>query len=470
MCQSIANGGHRCKGTVAGKALYKLYRERKQQPERVDEISHVIRNVKEARSIYGDFVSPMDMPLDAGVATALEAVRKFGNPLIVGGAVRDVSFGAPSKDTDIEVYGTTLEDLTLKLRLQGFHVDEVGKEFGVLKVSKKGVVSDLDIAVPRSENQTGRGHRDFAVKTDENMTVEDAASRRDFTINAMSYDPRLGVLIDPYNGSKDAEKGLLRAVSDKFGEDPLRVLRGFQFAARFGMIFDTDTALTCRNLRPQYDQLSTERVQEEWTKFFTKGTNMLRGVRTLQDANWDDTLPGLREALANNDVVDSLGKLPDARKEDRTVLGAAAIMRGMPDSADRDIFRKSTLIGKDAQKIAADLAYTDPVQLDTVYLQKVYAKEKASRGFTWERYRAYAEMVGDAKGVKVAKDAIAAGVGASPEPGWIQGRDIIALTSRKPGPWVGKLVDEALDRQYRGLFEDKEDALEWVQSTAEFRG
>lgn len=466
MCQSKADGGKRCTGTLYGKAAYAMYRERKADPARAADITARLQSLKKARDKYGTFVSPMSMDLPDGVPAALDVARRVGNPLIVGGAVRDVYFGAASKDTDIEVYGTTIEKLTDTFRMNGFNVDEVGKEFGVLKVSKKGVVSDLDVAIPRRENLTGRGHTDFEVETDSGMTVEDAASRRDFTINAMSYDPELGVLIDPYNGTEDSENGVLSAVSDKFGEDPLRVLRGVQFAARFGMKLDAKTASICKNLRPHYAELSVERVQEEWAKLYSKGINPDAGIRALQETEWDDTVPGLRESLANEKVVDSLKNIPNIPKDDRAVCGAAAIMRGMADE-NRAGFGRTTLIGKDAQRLALDFVHTDPTSLNTDYALKMYAKDKASRGFTFEKYRAYAEMVGHRDGVVVANAAIAAGVGETAEPPLVQGRDIIPLSSKKPGPWVGELVAAALDKQYRGEFVTKDAAVKWAKSQFE---
>src|SRR5690625_1550288 len=231
MCQSKAEGGRRCPGTATGRALNALYRQRRQEsdPDRREALTERIAGLREAAEFYGGrFVSPMDLPLDSGVSEALAACRGVGNPLIVGGAVRDVFSGADNKDVDIEVYGTSLPDLATELRGQGFRVDEVGAQFGVLKVSKKGGVSDLDISVPRRENTVGAGHRDIEVTVDSGMTVSEAAARRDFTINAMAVDPARGVLVDPYGGADDFRSKTLRAVGPAFAEDPLRVLRGVQ--------------------------------------------------------------------------------------------------------------------------------------------------------------------------------------------------------------------------------------------------
>ena len=133
--------------------------------------------------------------------------------------------------------------------------------------------------------------------------MTEAASRRDFTINAMSYSPEFGAVVDPFGGAKDLKAGTLRHVSDAFAEDPLRVLRGFQFAGRFDMRLDERTASLCKELRPRYDELAVERVREEWSKFFTKSRDHSAGVQALIVAGWDDTVPGLRDALRVNGAV-----------------------------------------------------------------------------------------------------------------------------------------------------------------------
>ena len=96
----------------------------------------------------------------------------------------------------------------------------------VLKVSKAGVVCDLDVSVPRRDSQIAAGHRGFTVALDTDLTVTEAAARPNFTVNALLYDPQRHVLIDPFGGAADLANRTLRHVSDQFGEDPLRVLGG----------------------------------------------------------------------------------------------------------------------------------------------------------------------------------------------------------------------------------------------------
>jgi tRNA nucleotidyltransferase (CCA-adding enzyme) len=232
-----------------------------------------------ASRIYRCAVAPFHIPLPDAVERLLQVTRAGGgNPLVVGGAVRDAALGAAPKDIDLEVHGIGIDQLAQCYRSSGYQVDEVGRAFGVLKIGGD-TIRDLDIAVPRRDNKTGAGHRGFAVVLDEELTVEEAASRRDFTINALLYDPHHKVLLDPFSGAEDLQSRTLRHVSDHFGEDPLRVLRGVQLAGRFGLTLHPETAALCRRLRPAFADLPVERVQTEWAKLWTKGRHPAAAVQ-----------------------------------------------------------------------------------------------------------------------------------------------------------------------------------------------
>ena len=152
--------------------------------------------------------------------------------VVVGGAVRDALLGGEPKDFDIEVYGIAYDRLAGILARHG-RVDLVGKSFGVVKLTTGG--HDYDFSVPRRDSKLGLGHRDFHAAFDPNITPREAASRRDFTINAMAYDPIADELLDFFGGAGDLKNRVLRATSEAFAEDPLRVLRGMQFACRFDL-------------------------------------------------------------------------------------------------------------------------------------------------------------------------------------------------------------------------------------------
>jgi len=418
--------------------------------------------LKSAENYYGgEFLTLHNIRLSEGVESVLSILDKIGNPLIVGGAVRDSLIGAENKDIDIEVHKTDVDKLANHLKNKGFTVDEVGKQFGVLKVSKKGVVSDLDISVPRKENRLGAGHRSFEISMDENMTVSEAAERRDFAFNAIMYDHKRQLLVDPANGKKDFENKVMRHVSEKFAEDPLRVLRGFQFAGRFDMTMAPETVELSKKLRPEYEHLSVERVQEEWGKFFTKSTNPNKGLQVLQQTGWDDTTPGLKEALKKSFDEKDLDSLPEQDKDKRTIYGSAAIARHMSQK-DKKEFLKTSIIGAKEQKQAEILSSFDKSQAASSYSRKAKAKELQKYGFTFNDYGKFSKMVNDREGIKIAELAQKDGIAYKPEADLIMGKDILEKSNKKPGPWMGELLNEIRDKQYKNEFNNKQEALDYA--------
>jgi len=187
------------------------------------------------------------------------AVRDAGGrALIVGGWVRDRLMARDSKDVDLEVYGIEASRLRRLLEQSG-HVETVGESFQVYKVG------DLDVSLPRRESKAGRGHRGFDVAGDPTMTVEEAARRRDFTVNAIAWDPLTGEYLDPFDGRADIGRRLLRVVDpSRFADDSLRVLRAVQFAARLDFTLDDEARALCRTIA--LDDLPAERIWGETDK------------------------------------------------------------------------------------------------------------------------------------------------------------------------------------------------------------
>jgi tRNA nucleotidyltransferase (CCA-adding enzyme) len=223
--------------------------------------------------------------------TALDIARAVrdagGRALVVGGWVRDRIMKRPSKDVDLEVFG--VEAAALRTLLERFgSVNTVGESFTVYKVA------DIDVSLPRRESKTGRGHRAFAVTGDPRMTVREAARRRDFTINAISWDPLTDEYVDPYDGRADIASGTLRAVDlETFGDDSLRVLRAVQFAARFGFALDAATRELCARLA--LDDLPAERVWGEVEKLLLQAPRPSVGFQLALDLGIVDRLfPELR--------------------------------------------------------------------------------------------------------------------------------------------------------------------------------
>lgn len=190
------------------------------------------------------------------IATAVR--NADGRALCVGGFVRDRLLNRASKDLDIEVFGIPQEKLLALLRSLG-RVEPVGQAFPVYKLG------DVDVALPRRESKTGRGHKGFTVEGDPSMPFEEAARRRDFTINAIGWDPLTDEYLDPFGGRADLDLRVLRVVDPRtFADDSLRVLRALQFAARFELTIDPDTARICASIA--LDDLPAQRIWGEFEK------------------------------------------------------------------------------------------------------------------------------------------------------------------------------------------------------------
>ena len=205
-----------------------------------------------------------------------------GRAVVVGGWVRDRLRGEQSKDIDIEVFGIAAAELPGLLGTLG-RVEPAGQSFPVYKVARPGSGEPaIDVALPRRESKRGRGHKAFDVQGDPSMTLAEAARRRDFTINAISFDPLTNEYQDPCGGRVDLERRLLRAVDLRsFGDDSLRVLRAVQFAARFEFTLEDQTAALCRRI--PLDDLPAERIWSEIEKLLLQGSRPSIGFALALD-------------------------------------------------------------------------------------------------------------------------------------------------------------------------------------------
>ncbi len=200
----------------------------------------------------------IDADLDLARQIALAARGAGGRALVVGGWVRDQLLGRASKDIDVEVFGVPAAALRELLERFG-RVETIGESFTVYKIGA------IDVSLPRRESKVGRGHRGFLVEGDPAMSVAEAARRRDFTVNAISWDPLTGEHLDPCGGRADLDRRLLRVVDRAtFGDDSLRVLRAMQLVARFELSVDLETMALCREI--PLDDLPAERVWGEVEK------------------------------------------------------------------------------------------------------------------------------------------------------------------------------------------------------------
>ena len=273
----------------------------------------------------------LDIKMPPVVKEIAKAIDKAGGKsFAVGGTVRDTLFNLihnmnlDSKDIDVEVFGLPTVDLILILRRFG-KVDEVGKSFGVIKVTIGDL--DLDFSLPRTEVKSGTGHKGFDVVPDHTMTVEQAVLRRDFTINALMVNLMTDELIDLVGGLDDIKNRLLRHVSEAFKEDPLRVLRGMQFAARFKLDMVKETAFMCGSLSSEFPTIAKERLWIEWEKFLGKGLDISKGFDVLFLTQWFNKFP--LDRISINSIMNSIQRSHEfgLTRKQRVIVGLALMER-----------------------------------------------------------------------------------------------------------------------------------------------
>lgn len=229
---------------------------------------------------------------EMAIEIAKKVKEKGGRTFYVGGYVRDKFLGKDNKDIDIEIHEITPEELRNVLSELGT-VTEMGASFGILGL--KGY--DIDIAQPRSEKDTGRGHRDFEIYVDPFIGYKQAAIRRDFTMNALMEDVLTGEVLDYFGGIEDLKTGTIKHVNDKtFVEDPLRVLRACQFAARFNMNLADETLELGQTM--DLSTLPRERIYGELQKALLKSNHpsiFFENLRFMNQLN--DWFPELKALI-----------------------------------------------------------------------------------------------------------------------------------------------------------------------------
>ena len=226
--------------------------------------------------IYMAPVSAQNLPTLL-LSVAQDVEKAGGEAFLVGGWVRDHLLGIPCGDFDVEVYGLDLDKFLAILKKYG-KPNLVGKAFGVITMTRDGQI--FDFAFPRTENKTGGGHRGFEITADPHLDFATASSRRDFTINAMGLRLPNLELIDCHGGQEDLARGLLRHVSPAFSEDPLRALRAVQFAARFNLDIHPATQALCA--AQPLEELPRERLFAEFKKLLLKADKPSIGLEWMR--------------------------------------------------------------------------------------------------------------------------------------------------------------------------------------------
>ena len=450
--------------------------------------------------------------------TILKDTVELRRAYLVGGSVRDWLLGIPVKDFDVEVYGLGYEDLSRALRRWG-KTDLVGRSFGVVKLTMRN--GDIyDFTIPRRDSKVGPGHKGFEITFDPDIAPREAAARRDFTINSLMFEPRTNELLDFFGGQRDLEARVLRHTSEAFVEDPLRVLRGMQFAARFALKPAPETIMLARSIKAGFAELASERVRDEWFKWASKSTLPSAGLHYLAATEWLEHFTEIKamqgtpqdpEWHPEGDVFvhtchccDALVKLPEwqqADEETRIVLSLAILChdfgksvtteRVIRDGQERIISPGHDAVGVDLaarflQRINAPHAIADRVaplirnhmaHVMTVTDRSVRRLSKRMEPETILNLCVL--MSADSMGrppkpprvPQIVTDLRAKAQelqvqSAAPKP-ILMGRHLLEL-GLKPGPEVGVIVNQAYEAQIEGKFFTFAEALDWLLAQSLF--
>ena len=300
---------------------------------------------------------PEDRSLE--VDDRLAAVLPAGSLFAVGGRVRDErrseldGVARVAKDLDYVVVGVSLEDLVARLRRVG-SADVVGASFAVVKVTLGGVT--VDVALPRRERSTGSGHREFIVEAGPDVTLDDDLGRRDFRMNMMARRLPDGVVVDPYGGMEDIRARRVSLLRDEaFEEDPLRMLRACQFAARFEFTVDARTMNAMRAAAPLVQTVSPERIRDELVKFIARARRPSIGIDLMRAGGLlPFVLPELAEGIGVEqneyhafDVYRHNLETLDATSAGDEVVRFAALLHdvGKPRTKDGPHFYRHEIVG-----------------------------------------------------------------------------------------------------------------------------
>jgi tRNA nucleotidyltransferase (CCA-adding enzyme) len=377
--------------------------------------------------------------------------------ILIGGYVRDFLLNIRSKDIDIELFNIKSFTLLEEILKEFGDVNSVGKSFGVCKLKYCGV--EVDFSLPRTDSKHTKGHKGFEVSVDSTLDFKTAASRRDFTINAMGFDVKKEEFLDPFNGFNDLKNSLIKAVDlNKFGEDPLRVLRAVQFASRFNFTLEKALFTECKKMIKEevLKELPKERIFTELQKLLLKSSQPSLGLKLAKElgvVNYFgeyETLAQLDYFAMNktaNDKTDilifltllyeekSFNQLHNITNEVKLIQNIALFLE-LKNSFSVDSFSDYTLYL---------LATKVNIEIFFFYLNALYLGKKEQN---------ILKMRTRAEELDIVTEKLTP---------FIQGRDLIGL-GLKASKEFKNILDETYEMQMQGVFHTKEEAIKYLKN------
>ena len=399
----------------------------------------------------------LDKALSPNVRSAI--IDKGGKIYQIGGVVRDEMLGKVSKDLDLLVVGIDIKELGKIIEPFG-KVNLVGKSFGVLKFKPEGSSEEIDISVPRiDEKSTGKGHKDFEIKLGKGISLEQDQLRRDFWMNAMSKDIETGEVHDMGGrGKLDIENRVVRMINPQaFQDDPLRMLRAVQFAARFDFKIEPKTYKEIKNNAKLIKTVSAERFHEEFVKMFTKSTKPSYGIKLMIELGLMKFLfPQVRKVSG---LVD---KIPKANFP----AFLAVMLKDLGSQAGKAAQKVMRVSNNDAESIdeIVRVMTNKKIQPSSKNEFAVVKWVENLNSYVIDSIDGYLQTVKSQTIANLFRDMKMKGKPTNRKELVVDGRDIIGIGIK--GPKVGKVLDWALEYAIRKGNQDKEKLLKAIQREA----
>jgi len=399
----------------------------------------------------------LDKALSPNVRSAI--IDKGGKIYQIGGVVRDEMLGKVSKDLDLLVVGIDIKELGKIIEPFG-KVNLVGKSFGVLKFKPEGSSEEIDISVPRiDEKSTGKGHKDFEIKLGKGISLEQDQLRRDFWMNAMSKDIETGEVHDMGGrGKLDIENRVVRMINPQaFQDDPLRMLRAVQFAARFDFKIEPKTYKEIKNNAKLIKTVSAERFHEEFVKMFTKSTKPSYGIKLMIELGLMKFLfPQVRKVSG---LVD---KIPKANFP----AFLAVMLKDLGNQAGKAAQKVMRVSNNDAESIdeIVRVMTNKKIQPSSKNEFAVVKWVENLNSYVIDSIDGYLQTVKSQTIANLFRDMKRKGKPTNRKELVVDGRDIIGIGIK--GPKVGKVLDWALEYAIRKGNQDKEKLLKAIQREA----
>jgi tRNA nucleotidyltransferase (CCA-adding enzyme) len=387
-------------------------------------------------------IRPEDIPTP--VIELCQTLARHGQRgWVVGGCLRDLLRGQPASDWDLATDARPEQVVKIFPR-----VIPTGIQHGTVTVRHRG--NSFEVTTLRGEGAYSDGRRPDHVEYVSD--IREDLSRRDFTINALAYDPVADALEDPFAGLEDLAAKVIRAVGQperRFSEDGLRVLRAARFAATLEFELDPATEAAIAPTLPTFQRVSAERVREEWLKAF-KARQPSRAFRVMRRTGiLAATYPALAEL--DDDVFARALDAVDLAPRD-PIVRLAALLYPLRERADsNDWLARYRYANAERERVLRLLRSAEPGPLQTDAELRRFARQV---GRDWlDEVAAFGVTLGKAfQGNAAEAERLAARLGAIGDAPLttrelaLDGRTLMTELALQPGKILGVLLDALLER------------------------